>query len=129
MIAEFAAVQRIPAIYQATMFAEAGGLMAWAPDLDKQYRIAASYVDQILKGANARAAERIGLTLPADSSPPRIASFVDQATAVRQRATEGTPAANPLHRSSHAHQHTPGRSELGCQRSRKVATDHHVSPA
>jgi hypothetical protein len=27
MIAEFAAVQRIPAIYQATMFAEAGGLM------------------------------------------------------------------------------------------------------
>lgn len=83
MIAEFAAVQRIPAIYQATMFAEAGGLMTWAPDLDEQYRIAASYVDQILKGAkagdlpirhpdryfltiNARAAERIGLTLPPD---------------------------------------------------------------
>jgi putative ABC transport system substrate-binding protein len=83
MITDFAAVQRIPAIYQATMFAEADGLMTWAPDLDKQYRIAASYVDQILKGAkagdlpirhpdryfltiNARAAERIGLTLPPD---------------------------------------------------------------
>jgi putative ABC transport system substrate-binding protein len=67
-------------VYQATMFAEAGGLMAWAPDLEKQYRIAASYVDQILKGAkpgdlpirhpdryfwtvNETAAKGLGLTL------------------------------------------------------------------
>ena len=26
--------------------------MAWAPDLEEQYRVAARYVDQILKGAN-----------------------------------------------------------------------------
>jgi putative ABC transport system substrate-binding protein len=52
MIAGFAAKHRLPAVYQATMFAEAGGLMAWAPDLNEQYRIAAGYVDQILKGAN-----------------------------------------------------------------------------
>jgi putative ABC transport system substrate-binding protein len=52
MIADFAAKHRVPAVYQATMFAEAGGLMAWAPDLEEQYRIAAGYVDQILKGAN-----------------------------------------------------------------------------
>jgi putative ABC transport system substrate-binding protein len=45
-------MHRLPAVYQATMFAEAGGLMAWAPDLEEQYRIAAGYVDQILKGAN-----------------------------------------------------------------------------
>ena len=51
MIVDFAAKQRLPAVYQATMFAEAGGLMAWAPDLEEQYRVAARYVDQILKGA------------------------------------------------------------------------------
>jgi putative ABC transport system substrate-binding protein len=82
MIADFATQHRLPAVYQATMFAEAGGLMAWAPDLAEQYRIAADYVDQILKGAhpgdlpiryparyfwtvNQIAAKAIGLTLSA----------------------------------------------------------------
>lgn len=80
-IVEFAATHRLPAMYQATMFAEAGGLMAWAPDLEEQFRTAASYVDQILKGAkpgdlpirhppryfltiNAGAARNLGLSLP-----------------------------------------------------------------
>lgn len=52
VIVEFAAQHGLPAIYQATLFAEAGGLMAWAPDLEEQFRIAARYVDQILRGAN-----------------------------------------------------------------------------
>jgi putative ABC transport system substrate-binding protein len=82
LIVDFATRQRIPAIYQATLFPEGGGLMAWAPDLNEQFRIAAEYVDQILKGANpgdlpmrhpARyyltvnmsAARKIGVTLPA----------------------------------------------------------------
>jgi len=47
----FAAEHRLPAIYQATLFTEAGGLMAWAPNLAEQFRIAAQYVDKILKGA------------------------------------------------------------------------------
>jgi putative ABC transport system substrate-binding protein len=81
LIVDFAAAKRIPAIYQATLFAEAGGLMAWAPDLLEQYREAARFVDKILKGArpgdlpvkqpekyyltvNSSAASRIGLTLP-----------------------------------------------------------------
>jgi putative ABC transport system substrate-binding protein len=80
-IVEFAANSRLPAIYQATLFAQDGGLMAWAPDINQQYRTAARYVDQILRGArpgdlaiqhparyfltvNAGAAKRIGLTLP-----------------------------------------------------------------
>ena len=71
----------IPAIYQATLFAEAGGLMAWAPDLIEQYRVAARLVDRILKGSrpgelpvkhpekyyltvNLGAARKIGLTMP-----------------------------------------------------------------
>jgi putative ABC transport system substrate-binding protein len=80
-IVDFAAQQRIPAIYQATVFAEAGGLMTWAPDLVDQFKMAAEYVDQILKGArpgdlpvrhprryyltlNNSAAKTIGLILP-----------------------------------------------------------------
>jgi putative ABC transport system substrate-binding protein len=80
-ITRFASEQRLPAIYQATVFAAAGGLMAWAPDLVEQFRMAAEYVDQILNGArpgdlpvrhppryyltiNASAAKKIALTLP-----------------------------------------------------------------
>jgi putative ABC transport system substrate-binding protein len=64
-----------------TLFALAGGLIAWAPDLDEQFRTAARYVDEILRGANpgdrpirhpsryyltvnAGAAKNIGLALP-----------------------------------------------------------------
>jgi putative tryptophan/tyrosine transport system substrate-binding protein len=81
LIVDFAAEHRLPAIYQATLFAEAGGLMSWAPNLENQYRTAAHYVDKILRGANpgdlpityppkyyltinAGAARRQGLTLP-----------------------------------------------------------------
>jgi putative tryptophan/tyrosine transport system substrate-binding protein len=53
LIVDFAAAQRMPGMYQATVFATAGGLMTWAPDLVDQFRVAAEYVDQILKGAKA----------------------------------------------------------------------------
>ena len=85
-IVEFAAKQALPAIYQATMFAESGGLMSWAPNLEEQYAMAARYVDKILKGAspgelpiqypsryyltiNSGAAKGLGLTIP----PPLLA--------------------------------------------------------
>jgi putative ABC transport system substrate-binding protein len=81
LIVDFAADNAIPAVYQATLFTEAGGLMSWAPDLVQQYRVTARYVDQILRGArpgdlpatypekyyltlNARAAQRIGVRFP-----------------------------------------------------------------
>lgn len=81
LIVDFAASHRIAAIYQATVFAKAGGLMTWAPDLVEQHRTAAGYVDQILKGAspgdlpishpsryyltlNMTAAGNLGLTFP-----------------------------------------------------------------
>lgn len=51
LIVDHAAKHRVPAIYQATVFAEAGGLMTWAPNLVDQFRTAAEYVSQILKGA------------------------------------------------------------------------------
>jgi putative tryptophan/tyrosine transport system substrate-binding protein len=81
LIVDFAAKHGLPAIYQATLFADTGGLIAWAPNLDEQFSVAARYVDQILKGANpgdlpiqypaqyfltvnAGAAKSLGLTLP-----------------------------------------------------------------
>ncbi len=51
LMVDFAARNRIPAIYQQSAFAEVGGLMAWAPDLAQQFREAAHYVSKILKGA------------------------------------------------------------------------------
>ena len=51
LIVEFAAKNRLPAIYQSAFFVEAGGLMAWAPNQEEQFRVAARYVDQILRGS------------------------------------------------------------------------------
>jgi putative ABC transport system substrate-binding protein len=65
LIVDFAADKRLPAIYQATLFAEAGGLMAWAPNLENQYRTAARYVDKILRGTHAGA---LPITYPSDYS-------------------------------------------------------------
>jgi len=80
-IVDFVNAHRLPAIYQATLFAEAGGLMSWAPDLVEQQREAARLAARILKGAkpgdlpikhptgyrltvNSSAAMKIGLSLP-----------------------------------------------------------------
>jgi len=83
LITDYAAQHNIPAIYQATLFAEDGGLMSWAPNLPQQFREAAHYVSKILKGAkpgdlpvkhpekyyltlNSSAATKIGLTFPSE---------------------------------------------------------------
>jgi putative ABC transport system substrate-binding protein len=83
LIVDFAAAQRIPAIYQARLFVSAGGLMAWAPDQSEQLRIAARMTARILAGASpgdipvvhppkysllwhAGAARALGVTLPVD---------------------------------------------------------------
>jgi putative tryptophan/tyrosine transport system substrate-binding protein len=80
-LAELAAKSRLPAMYGAREYVEAGGLMAYAPDLLESYRRAAGYVARILKGAqagdlpieqptkfdlviNRRAVNALGLTIP-----------------------------------------------------------------
>ena len=80
-IIELAAKSRLPTMYANTAYVEAGGLMTYTPDLNAQYRRAATYVDKILKGAkpgdlpieqptkfefviNLKAAKQIGLTIP-----------------------------------------------------------------
>lgn len=83
LIVNYAEQNKIPAIYNATLYAEAGGLMSWAPDLLLQFREAAHYVSKILKGANpgdlpvkhpekyyltlnGSAAKKLGINFPAN---------------------------------------------------------------
>jgi putative ABC transport system substrate-binding protein len=54
LIADFAVKNGLPAVYQSAFFTEVGGLMAWAPNQEEQFRIAARYVDQILEGGETR---------------------------------------------------------------------------
>jgi ABC-type uncharacterized transport system substrate-binding protein len=50
-VLDFAAKNRLPAMYSNSEFVEAGGLMSYAPNYEDLWRRAAAYVDKILKGA------------------------------------------------------------------------------
>ena len=67
-IIEFAARYRLPAIYAGRDYANEGGLMTYGTDAIDLYRRAASYVDQVPKGANpanlpVQAQTRFGLVI------------------------------------------------------------------
>jgi putative tryptophan/tyrosine transport system substrate-binding protein len=81
LLLDFAAKNRLPAMYAGPEFVEAGGLMSYAPNYGDLFRRAATYVDKILKGTtpadlpveqptkfefiiNLKAAKQIGLTIP-----------------------------------------------------------------
>jgi putative ABC transport system substrate-binding protein len=49
-VLDFAAKNRLPAMYPASEFVEAGGLMSYAPSYTDLFRRAADFVDKILKG-------------------------------------------------------------------------------
>jgi putative ABC transport system substrate-binding protein len=51
-MAVLAAKHRLPAMYYLRDFVDAGGLMAYGPELSAMSRRAADYIDKILKGAN-----------------------------------------------------------------------------
>ena len=74
---------RVPAIYAEREYANDGGLIAYGPDVSEHFRLAAGYVDRILRGANPghlpifaisrhdfvinlRTARALGLALPPD---------------------------------------------------------------
>ena len=50
-IVELAANNRLPGMYQAQEFVDAGGLMSYGANLDDLFRRTATYVDKIVKGA------------------------------------------------------------------------------
>ena len=92
-IIDFAARNRLPAIYAQREIAEDGGLMVYGPSLRDLFRRAATFVDKILKGTkpadlpverpttfdffvNLKAAQALGLTVPP--------SVLQQATEVVQ---------------------------------------------
>ena len=49
---DLAAKNRLPAVFPYREFVDAGGLMAYGPNLADLSRRSATYVDKILKGAN-----------------------------------------------------------------------------
>ncbi len=80
-LANLAAKNHLPAMYESGAFVEDGGLIGYGVDRNWRYRRAAGYVDKILKGAkpadlpveqprkfefaiNLKAAKQIGLTIP-----------------------------------------------------------------
>jgi len=80
-VLDFAAKNRLPAMYHTSEWVEADGLMSYAPNFTDLWRRAADYVDKILKGAkpadlpveqpkkfeflvNLKTAKQIGLTIP-----------------------------------------------------------------
>ena len=80
-VIEFAAAHRIPAMYEFNFLVHDGGLMSYGASQEENYRLAAGYVDRILKGAapsslpverpsryylaiNLKTARALGLTIP-----------------------------------------------------------------
>jgi putative ABC transport system substrate-binding protein len=80
-VIDFARMHRIPAMYEASLLVQDGGLMSYGANQDDNFRRAASYVDRIFKGAspstlpverpgryyltiNLKTAKALGLTIP-----------------------------------------------------------------
>jgi putative ABC transport system substrate-binding protein len=80
-IVDFTATRRLPAMFHARGFVDAGGLMSYGANIPDLYRRVATFVDKILKGAqpgdlpveqpvkfdlviNLKTAQALGLTIP-----------------------------------------------------------------
>jgi putative ABC transport system substrate-binding protein len=96
----FRAENRIPVLYGAMEFVQAGGLMSYGPSYPEMFRIGANYVDRILKGAkpgdlpieqptrfefalNLKTANALGLTIRSRSCCAPTGDRVDAVVPIR----------------------------------------------
>lgn len=80
-VIEFATTHRIPAMYEYSLYVRDGGLMSYGPNFEDGFRLAARYIDRIVRGAkpadlpaeqptqyylavNLKTAATLGLTFP-----------------------------------------------------------------
>ena len=90
LIIKLAAQHHLPAVYPARRFVTSGGLISYGPPVQDQWRLAAGYVDRILKGEkpvdlpvqnptkyelvlNLKTAKALGLTVP-----PTLYAFANE---------------------------------------------------
>jgi ABC-type uncharacterized transport system substrate-binding protein len=83
LFVEFAAAQRIPAMYEWNFIVREGGLMSYGVSMEDTFGVAARYIDRILKGANPA-------DLPAEQ-PTRYYLTVNRKTAGALGLTIPTP--------------------------------------
>jgi putative ABC transport system substrate-binding protein len=72
-VVDFAAAQRIPAMYEWNFIVREGGVMSYGVSMEDTFGVAARYIDRIFKGANPA-------TLPAEQ-PTRYYLTVNRKTA------------------------------------------------
>ena len=100
-IAGFAVANQLPSLHGVKEFALAGGLMSYETNVADVYRRAASYVDQILKGASPTTARHIfSSSILQENAPWRKSADRLQFFSPTWWACLGAPPPAPLWRSA-----------------------------
>ncbi len=137
-IIDLATQLKLPAMYPYRFYIPEGGLISYGPDVVLQYRLAAEYVDRILRGAkpgdlpvqqptnyllvvNLKAANSIGLQVPE--------SVLDSATAIAALARRNPNAARLLEHLAASHTLAEDAGKIAARATAKTLVLNHLVPS